>query len=69
MKKLDPFKTNGPDKVLSQFLKLMAEELTARMTLILTASLHQAKIKNAWCDALVSPLYKSKTTDRSNAEN
>ena len=44
----------------------MADELSA---LILRVSLHQAKIPNAWQDALVSPLYKSGKTDRSNPEN
>ena len=46
----------------------MNEELSARMTLILKASLHQAKIPNLWCDALASPIYKSGKTDRSNPE-
>ena len=55
----DPFKVNGPRKVQSQFLKLMAEKLSAGMTLIFLPSLHQAKIPNAWCSPLVSPLYKS----------
>ena len=59
MKNVDPFKANGPDKVQSQFLKLTGEELSAGMTLIFRASLHQAKIPNALCNALVSPLYKS----------
>ena len=44
----------------------MADELSA---LIFRVSLHQAKIPNAWQDALVSPLYKSGKTDRSNPEN
>ena len=57
MKNLDPFKASGPDKVQSRFLKQMAEELSAGMTLMFTTSLHQAKIPNAWRDALVSPLY------------
>ena len=69
MKNLDLFKVNGPDKVQSQFLKLMVEELTAGMTLIFRATLHQAKIPNAWRGALVSPFYKSGKTDRSNPEN
>ena len=47
----------------------MAEEPSAGMTLIFRPSLHQAKIPNAWRDALVSPLYKSGKTDRSNPEN
>ena len=47
MKNLDPFKASGPDKVQSRFLKLMAEELSAGMALIFTASLHQAKMENA----------------------
>ena len=54
MKNLDPFKANGPDKVQSRFLKLIAEGLSAGMALIFRASLHQTKIPNA----LVSPLYK-----------
>ena len=69
MKNLDPFKASGLDKEQSRFLKLTAEELSAGMTLIFRASLHQAKIPNAWWDALVSPLYKSGKTDRSNPEN
>ena len=68
MKNLDPFKASAPDEVQSQFLKLMAEELSAGMT-IFRASLHQPKIPNTWQDALVSPLYKSGKTDRSNPEN
>ena len=67
MKNLDPFKTNGPDKVQSQFLKLMAVELSVVKTLLVKPSLHQAKIPNA-CDALVLPLYKSGKTDSSNPE-
>ena len=47
----------------------MAQELSAGMTLIFRASLHRAKISNAWRDALVSHLYKSRETDRSNREN
>ena len=47
MKNLDRLKTSGPDKVQSRFLKLMLEELSAGMTLIFRASLHQAKIPNA----------------------
>ena len=69
MKHLDPFKAIGPDKVQSQFLKLMGEELSAGMTLIFRASFHQAKIPNAWWDALVSLLYKSGKTGRSIPEN
>ena len=48
MKNLDTFKASGPDKVQSQFSKLMAE-----ITLTFGASLHQAKIPNAWHNALV----------------
>ena len=66
MKNLDPFKASGQDKVQFWFLKLMADELSA---LIFRVLLHQAKIPNAWQDALVSPLYKSGKTDRSNPEN
>ena len=69
MKNLEPFKASAPDEVHSRFLRLMAEELSAGMTLIFRASLHQPKIPNAWQDALVSPLYKSGKTDRSNPEN
>ena len=63
MKNLDCSKPNGPDKVQSWFLKLMAHKLSAGMRLILRASLHQPKIPNAWHNALVSPLYKSGKTD------
>ena len=69
MKNLDPFKANGPDKVQSQSLKLMAIKLSAGIILIFRASLHLPKIPNTWHDALVSPLYKSGKTDRSNPEN
>ena len=69
MKNLDPFKASGPDKVQPRFLKLMADELSAGIALVFRASLHQAKIPNAWRDALVSPLYKSGKTDWSNPEN
>ena len=69
MKNLDPFKVSGPDKIQSRFLKLMAEELSAGVTLIFRASIHLAKIPNAWRDALVSSLYKSGKTDRSNPKN
>ena len=47
----------------------MADELSAGMALIFRVSLHQAKTPNAWRDALVSPLYKSGKTDRSDLEN
>ena len=63
------FKASGQDNVQSRFLKLMANELSAGMALIFRASIHRAKIPNAWCDALVSPLYKSGKTGRSNLEN
>ena len=69
MKNLYPFKANGPDKVQPQFLKLMAEELSSGVTLIIRASFQQAKISNAWRDALVSPFFKSGDSDRSNLEN
>ena len=35
MKKLDPFKVKGPDKIQSRFLNIMAEERSVRVTLIL----------------------------------
>ena len=47
----------------------MAEELSAGMTLLFRSLLHQAKISKAWCDALVSSLYKLGKNDRSNSEN
>ena len=47
----------------------MAEELSSGVTLIIRASFQQAKISNAWRDALVSPFFKSGDTDRSNLEN
>ena len=56
MKNLDLLKANGPDKMQSWFLKLMAEELSAGMTLLFRASLHHSKIPNALCDSLVFPL-------------
>ena len=69
IKNLDPFKADGSDRLQTQFLKLMAEELSAGMTLILTASLQQVEIPNVCGDALVSPLYKLGKTKRSNPEN
>ena len=42
MKNLDTFKASGPDKVQSQFSKLMADDLLAEITLTFGASLHQA---------------------------
>ena len=53
MKNLDTFKASGPDTVQSQFSKLMADDLLAEMTLTFGASPHQAKIPNAWHNALV----------------
>lgn len=39
LKKLDPVKATGPDKVSSRFLKEFAEELTPAMTLFFKSSL------------------------------
>ena len=47
----------------------MTEQLSAGMTLIFRASFHQAKLSNAFHDALVSLLYKSGKNDKSNPEN
>ena len=35
MKKLDPFKVKGPDKIQSRFLNVTAKEWSLRVTLIL----------------------------------
>ena len=56
MRNLDPYKANFPNKLQSLFLKLMAGERLAGLTIIFRASLHQAEVSNAWHDVLVSPL-------------
>lgn len=69
IKNLDPLKATSTDKLECQFLKLMTEELSAGMSLIFRASLQQVGIRNAWLDALISPLYKSGKTVSSNPKN
>ena len=63
MRNLDPYKANFPNKLRSLFLKLMAEERSAGLTLIFRASFHPAEVSNAWHDVVSPSINQDRTTE------
>ena len=49
---LNPHKAEGPDHILTKFLKEFAAELSPAMTLIFQASLQQGKVPDDWKQAI-----------------
>ena len=58
LQNLDPSKSQGPDKIPSKLLKLMASEIAPCLSLVFVASLHQGVVPQDWKLALVTPLFK-----------
>ena len=58
LKKLDPRKAKGPDKVSPWVLKECAEELSLPIFMIFTNSLEQGKLPDIWKSANITPIFK-----------
>ena len=58
MQGLNPHKAEGPDHILTRFLKEFAAELSPTMTLIFQASLQQGEVPDDWKQANVAPIFK-----------
>ena len=60
MQGLNPYKAEGPDHILTRFLKEFAGQLSPAMTLIFQASLQQGEVPDDWKQANVAPIFKKK---------
>ena len=59
--------TSGPDKIPPKLLKLLADEVSPRLQLLFSASLHQGIVPVDWKKAIVCPIFKK--GDRKNPSN
>ena len=58
LKKLNPNKAAGPDKISSMILRELAEVIAPLITRIFRASLQQSKTPDSWREAYVTPVFK-----------
>ena len=69
LRKLDPSKATGPDKISSRFLKEFALEITPALTLFFVNSLSQGDLPSDWRHAFIVPVYKGSNKIRSSPES
>ena len=67
LRKLNPKKACGADKIPATFLKNCAEEISPILTVIIQKSLDSKQVPSDWKKAVVSPVFKK--GDKSNPEN
>ena len=67
LRKLDPSKATGPDKISSRFLKEFALEITPALTLFFVNSLSQGDLPSDY--AFIVPVYKGSNKIRSSPES
>ena len=69
LNKRNPHKASGPDGIPARFLKECAIEIAPALTLLFNVSLQQGIVPFVWKQAMIYPMYKPGTKDRSNADN
>ena len=66
MKKLDPHKAPGPDKLPPLFLKQLSSELSIPLTIIFNKSISEGYVPTQWKEAEVTAIFKKGNKNLSN---
>ena len=69
LKKLNPSKATGPDKIPARLLKEFAEEISPGLTMFFSNSLDQGDLPSDWRLAFIVPAYKGNNKERSSPES
>ena len=64
LKKLNPGKAAGPDKLKPLLLRELAEETAPIIQILYERSIQTGKLSKDWCHALVTPIFKKGTNHR-----